>query len=141
MEHISFPSINQFRQIVKNIRSSADYHGVPYPKVKYEVSVKIHGCVHESTLVSLANGSQKRIKDIHNGEVILSYNTETSEIETDIVTNVIFAELEKEWCELVFDTGTTLKCTFDHPVLTSRGYIKAIDLTEDDIIVHEFQNV
>jgi hypothetical protein len=43
MEHISFPSINQFRQIVKNIRSSADYHGVPYPKVKYEVSVKIHG--------------------------------------------------------------------------------------------------
>jgi hypothetical protein len=43
MEHISFPSINQYRQVVKNIRSRADYHGVPYPKVKYEVTVKIHG--------------------------------------------------------------------------------------------------
>ena len=43
MEHISFPSINQFRQIVKNIRSGADYFKVPAPKVKYELSVKIHG--------------------------------------------------------------------------------------------------
>jgi hypothetical protein len=43
MNHIAFPSINQYRQIVKNVRSAADYFKAPVPKVKYEFSVKIHG--------------------------------------------------------------------------------------------------
>lgn len=41
--HIAFPSINQFRSVVKNIRSSAEWHNVPFPTVTFEVSVKVHG--------------------------------------------------------------------------------------------------
>lgn len=42
-KHISFPSINQFRSVVKNIRSSAEWNGVQNPTVTFEISKKIHG--------------------------------------------------------------------------------------------------
>lgn len=43
MEHISYPSINQFRQAVKHIKDNAFYHNKPVPLVKFRGTVKIHG--------------------------------------------------------------------------------------------------
>lgn len=41
--HISFPSIGQFREIVKSVHSSAKYHEVAVPKIKFTGTVKLHG--------------------------------------------------------------------------------------------------
>ena len=43
MTHISFPSINQFRQVVKGVCGSAQYHDVAVPTIQYEGTVKSHG--------------------------------------------------------------------------------------------------
>lgn len=42
-QHISFPSIGQFNHVIKHIKSSAKYHDVPVPKVKFIGTVKLHG--------------------------------------------------------------------------------------------------
>jgi hypothetical protein len=42
-QHISFPSIGQFREIIKAVHSSAKYHEVPVPKIKFIGTTKGHG--------------------------------------------------------------------------------------------------
>lgn len=46
IEHIKFPSIEQFRSIVRHVRDNAKYHGVPVPTVKFTGSAKLHGSNH-----------------------------------------------------------------------------------------------
>lgn len=93
MEHISFPSINQYRQVVKNVRSGADYHGVPYPKVKYEVSVKIHGS--NAGICRPVNGD---VADIYfqSRERVLS-------IESDNAGFCFFGEANREYFNQIID--------------------------------------
>jgi hypothetical protein len=43
MKHISFPSIDQFRNAIKHVRDNAKYHGVPVPSVRFVGTVKMHG--------------------------------------------------------------------------------------------------
>lgn len=43
MQHISFPSIEQFRNVIKHVRDNAKYHQVPVPKVQFTGTVKLHG--------------------------------------------------------------------------------------------------
>lgn len=43
MQHISFPSIEQFRNTVKAVQSRCNYHQLPLPKLKFEGTVKLHG--------------------------------------------------------------------------------------------------
>lgn len=45
-EHISFPSINQFKNIVKYFRDGARFHEVPLPRVTFRGTVKLHGTNH-----------------------------------------------------------------------------------------------
>jgi hypothetical protein len=40
---LKFPSIESFRHAVANVKRSCDYHQMPYPKVKYVGTVKLHG--------------------------------------------------------------------------------------------------
>jgi len=40
---IPFPSINQFKAVIKRARSTADWNKVPYPTIKFVGTVKIHG--------------------------------------------------------------------------------------------------
>lgn len=43
INHIKYPSTGQFRDAIKQIQSSASYHGVPNPVVKFKGTVKLHG--------------------------------------------------------------------------------------------------
>lgn len=42
-QHISFPSIEQYKNVIKHIRDSAKYHECQLPVVKFVGSVKLHG--------------------------------------------------------------------------------------------------
>lgn len=42
-EFVKFPSIEQFRAVVKYVRGNCDYHGRPYPKISFRGSTKLHG--------------------------------------------------------------------------------------------------
>jgi RNA ligase (TIGR02306 family) len=100
------------------------------------VEEKIHGCVHEDTLVSTPDGDIK-IKDIKSGQNIISYDIENDTYTKDVVLATKFERLEKSWLKLHFDNGKELICTVDHPILTkNRGYVSAGELTEKDDVVH-----
>jgi hypothetical protein len=43
MQHIPFPDIAQFRNVVKLVRERADHLGVPVPTISFVGSVKLHG--------------------------------------------------------------------------------------------------
>jgi hypothetical protein len=80
---------------------------------------KIHGCVHGGTLVLLPDGSQKPIRDLKDGDIIMSLNLSSGEFEKDTV--------EAMFCR---PSNSTLKWF----KLTTDGWIKAEDLTEDHIL-------
>ena len=40
---IKFPSIDQYRNVIKHVRDNAKYHSVPVPKVRFTGTVKLHG--------------------------------------------------------------------------------------------------
>jgi hypothetical protein len=54
-EHISFPSIGQFRDTIKHIISQAKYHEKEVPTVKFVGTVKLHGT--NAGIVRPVNGS------------------------------------------------------------------------------------
>lgn len=41
--HIKYPSIEQFRSVVKHVRDQSNYHAVPLPKLLFRATVKAHG--------------------------------------------------------------------------------------------------
>ncbi len=146
---IKFPSIEQFRNVVRNVEHRSSYVGMddngdaiynkllPNPTLVFEGTVKLHGCVHKDTLITLADGSKEKIQDINPGTSVLSFNEETKETEFDVVNEVIVQTLDKPWVELVFDDGSILKCTSDHPILTTVGWIAATDLTSEHDLITE----
>ena len=132
-----YNSTVQYSGLVKTVRDHCSYHNLPLPTLKFTGSTKIHGCVHSDTLITLADGSYEKIKDISVGTSILSFNENTNEVEFDIVNDLIVQNLEKQWVELKFDNGVALKCTIDHPILTTVGWIEANNLTEEHIFITE----
>jgi hypothetical protein len=45
-QHIKFPSIEQFRNVVKQVRENSKYHGVANPTLTFTGTVKLHGTNH-----------------------------------------------------------------------------------------------
>jgi hypothetical protein len=142
---LKFTEIGQLRNVIKEVRTNHDYQGKdengdaiyahesPYPTLTFRGTVKMHGCLDENTLITLANGEHVEIKDISVGTYVLSLNTETNLIEENKVLNVINGYSNKEYCELIFD-DRSIVCTKDHEFwTTNRGYVKAIELNENDI--------
>lgn len=143
-----FPSIESFKVLIREVTQDTRYAGKdeagnvifnnnPLPNLTFIGTTKIHGCVSSDTLVTLADGDRIKIKDVKNGTSILSYNEKTNSIEYDVVNEVVIQELDKEWVELVFDNGSVLKCTADHPILTTDGWVNAENLEETHILVLE----
>lgn len=103
------------------------------------VSLKYHGCFHEQSKVMLVNGEEREIKDIKENDLILSYNENTKDFESDLVNKVLVNNFKKEWILLTFDNHKQIKCTSDHKFLThNRGWVEAKDLTENDALVSIF---
>ncbi len=59
MQHISFPSIDQFRHIVQHISSGCKYHNVPLPVIRFTGTVKLHGT--NAGVCRPVNGDQTQI--------------------------------------------------------------------------------
>lgn len=100
------------------------------------VTEKIHGCFTEDTLVLMENIQYKQIKDLVEGDVVLSYDLETHVFVPDEILEVIRTPNDNSnWMELIFDNGRTVKCTENHKFLSkNRGWVEARDLTQNDDI-------
>ena len=103
-------------------------------------------CLEAGVKVSTDQG-RLRIGDIVNKRLpvkVKSYNLESKKIEYKEILDYQKFASDSEWyiIKVPFSIGSslrknTIKCTGDHKFLTTRGYVKAKDLTLDDIIYRE----
>lgn len=79
-------------------------------------------CFAADTQITLGDGSTKPISMIEVGEVILSYNLNTQQIETNEVDEII-TRVDRAMYEYVLENNTTLKASDDHPLfVVGRGF-------------------
>jgi ribonucleoside-diphosphate reductase alpha chain len=105
-------------------------------------TVSTNPCLTGDTLIKTVEGDKtiKEIVDLYQNKEILpkviSYNIETKEIEEDIIFNAQLTKNNANIIELEMEDGEVLKLTPDHQVYTeNRGYVKASQLLENDIII------
>lgn len=79
-------------------------------------------CLTGETLISMADGTQKQIKDVVVGDKVLSYNTETHKLEITTVETLIHVK-RTELVYISFADGSQIKITPDHPMFSERGWI------------------
>jgi hypothetical protein len=72
-------------------------------------------CFVAGTKISLPDGAIKNIENIIAGDVILTFNMKSNNIENNIV-NAVYCKEVDEIVEYELDNGDTLKCTLDHPL-------------------------
>jgi len=91
-------------------------------------------CLVGDTLITTDKGDVP-IKDIVDGNVqcrVITFNTETQELEEEEIVRAIKTKENADVIKLELDDGEVLELTPDHKVYTeNRGYIKASQLTED----------
>jgi hypothetical protein len=69
VEHVTFPSIEQYRNVCKLVRERAQHDGLPLPILTFFGSVKLHGAnsggLEYSPLKRKVLGSTPRLSTIH----------------------------------------------------------------------------
>lgn len=81
-------------------------------------------CFIAGTEIKMADDSVKNIQDITIGELIKTYNHNTSTIEDKEVINILHKSVEST-VKFTFNDGKELECTHDHPLysLTNNNYV------------------
>ena len=82
-----------------------------------------------SNIVSKFKNSNDELK-------IPSYNVQTGEIEVDFVDFADITQTNADVIQIELESGEKLNLTPDHKIFTeNRGWVEAVDLTEDDILI------
>ena len=135
----------------KFILGDLSYVGLPKPFQynnllrKWDVLVKEHKnlailasrghgkCVSGDTLISLADGTRKRIKDIEPGTKIISFNDTTYKLEHD---TVLFKDYVGDKTEYTLTTkqGSEISCAETHKFFTIDGWKELKNLKPGDYI-------
>ena len=99
------------------------------------------GCVTGDTLITLADGTQKKVEDLTMDDVLLVFNHETGEYEA---AGIIFIENDG-WnyynvINLTFSNGTTTKLIYEHALfdVTLNKYVYITEANYADFVGHEF---
>lgn len=103
---------------------------------KYQ-AVIVDECVNENTMILTPTG-EKKIKDIKEGDLVISYNETTKIFEPNKVIEVHQnhnSSKNAKMLRLELEDGKILELTDNHPVYTTnRGWVRAGELKEDDDI-------
>ncbi|MCH5248304.1 MAG: hypothetical protein J1E98_00150 [Lachnospiraceae bacterium] len=89
------------------------------------------GCVEENTLITMADGSKKKIKEIQPGEDVLGTNGNAHRV-ADIMKGD-----EESLISIMVVGSTPILVTRDHPFMTKQGEKTALLLTAEDELLLE----
>lgn len=90
------------------------------------------GCLAKGTKILMADGCTRAIENLSMGERVAGENREPVAVE-----NIIRGTEYEPLVVLHTVTQKTLFCSFEHPIMTTKGMVKAIDLTGDSILYDE----
>jgi RNase P/RNase MRP subunit p29 len=112
------------------VKKSADYFD------QFD-AVIVDECLHPDTLITMSNGSKKRICEVKKGDWVKTTNDNTLQIENRQV-DFVYKNLSQgnQMFEIEMEDGSIIKITGNHKVKLSSGIYKRVDeLTEDDDIL------
>jgi hypothetical protein len=112
-------------ELVKTVAMDQFFDGV--------IAIIIDECFDGDTEISTPSGKIK-IKDLIPGDKIINLCEETKIYKEDTIVKVhrnLTKSSSSEMLELTFDEGQVIKVTSEHKFLTTLGWVKAKDLTEN----------
>lgn len=83
-------------------------------------------CVAKGTMIAMADGTQKPVETIKEGDEIANLNSGTSTVGVKINSG------QKPIYEIVLESGRILRCSGEHKVLTDEGFKDANSLAAGD---------
>jgi DNA repair photolyase len=89
-------------------------------------------CLPAGTMIETPSGA-KPIEQIQDGDLVLAYDSSSERLVEALVSGVTSREVQ-EVIEIEVD-GVTLQPSFEHPMMTRRGWIEAQNLTGDDEVL------
>jgi len=111
----------------------------------YVVTEKLHGCVPSSALVTMADGSRKRITSVEEGDQVMGMTIEGKPTATKVLRKYDNGKAEEGWLKITGQRRNAgrgssffaLRCTPNHKVwnATAQEYVEARNLKRDDRIV------
>ena len=109
-------------------------------------SNKISACITAGTLITMADGTLKKIEDIMPGDRIKIYNHETGKIEYSSITFIDHMDLDKSLyvvLNLQFNNNTILRVVGSHGLfdLTINKYVYIDSNNVNEYIGHEFYSI
>lgn len=117
--------------------------GEPVPEFPELIDIKVTNkcnrgcafCLDGDTLIDTNEGT-KKISEIKEGDMVLSFNELNYEFQVKPVNGVSERDYEGDIYEIELENGKTLKCTPNHKIYTiNRGWIKAENITENDDVL------
>jgi DNA polymerase III alpha subunit len=109
--------------------------------IKY-LGYSFNKCLSFDTIVIDKIKGQISITEIKKGDQIKSYNPINKTDEYNQVLEVYYNGKKEIW-KLETESGTSLKCTLDHKLLTEKGMLKLAEIIEKGfkVKVSEFENI
>lgn len=86
------------------------------------------GCLGKDTLLLMADGSQKKICDIHNDDWVSTGKGKAKVIGT-------YHGMEEDIAHIVTESGKKVLTTIGHPILTERGWLRVMDMNAADKVI------
>ena len=87
------------------------------------------------TKIQTSSG-EKSIETIKIGDLVKSFNVNTNTIEEKIVSQIYERNISEIIFEIKDSNGNIVQLTGNHKVFTSRGWIEAKELKENDEIIN-----
>lgn len=93
----------------------------------------VPGCLAGDTLVSMADGTQKPIKDVQTGDKVVSYTKDYQRTTKEVITKWISGE--KDVLQLNLRNGMSIQPTAKHKFLTFEGWKPAGEIEAGDFLL------
>ena len=100
-------------------------------------------CIVEGTLITLADGTQKKVEDLTYDDLVLVFNHETGKMEPGYIAMLDHLDMERFWTNVInlsFSNGETLRVVWNHGVFdaTLNRYVMINEDNYKDFVGHEF---
>lgn len=110
------------------------------PKEYFEEfdAVVVDECLHPDTLITMSDGSKKKICEVKEGDWVKTTNDNNLKVENRQV-DFVYKNLsqDNQMFEIEMEDGSIIKITGNHKVKLTNGIYKRVDeLTEDDDILN-----
>lgn len=97
------------------------------PRVAYQ-------CLWKEEDVLMANGEKKKIKDVCEGDEVVTFDPKTYKMTTSKVINQYVKPTDKKIYKITTYSGREIVATYDHPFMTNEGWKKVEEFTKNTFV-------